>query len=139
MYGQASRLGSFTKRLELLRHPGQGFRKQDSRFLRGRTSVFLKVGTQGADRAPAARKSFTVLDLDVHESAKPLFGCAGIAKLREELLKSPEAQLNDGAADFVLALEVVIDVAQRYAGLLGNVRQRGACKSIEIGSLLRGL
>jgi hypothetical protein len=74
MYGQASGIGSFANRFELLLHPGQGFCEQDSRFLCCCTSAFLQFGTQGSDRAAAARQGFTVLNLDVYKSAEALLG-----------------------------------------------------------------
>ena len=76
MYGQASGIGPFANRFELLLHPGQGFCEQDSRFLCSRTAVFPQFGTQGSDRAAAARQGFTVPDLDIHKSAKALLGGA---------------------------------------------------------------
>src|SRR5215467_4702633 len=139
MQGETTGLRSLVKRQKLFLHPGQGFRKQDLRFFCCRTAVFLKLGTQGADRAAAVRQPFTVFDLDVHESAKPLPGCTALAKLGEELLESRNTQLDDGAADFVLGLEVVVDVAYWHSGLFCDVRNRGASESIEIGGLLRGL
>jgi hypothetical protein len=73
MYGEASGLCSFAKLLELLRHPIQSFREQNPRFLCYRATVFLQFRAQSADRAATSRKGFTVLNLDVHKGAKPVF------------------------------------------------------------------
>src|ERR1700739_514648 len=130
MYGQASGIGPFANRLELLLHPGQGFCEQDSRFLCRRAAVFLQFGTQGSDRAAAARQGCAVPNLDVYKSAQTLLGGACLTEVLQQVLESRNAQLNDGVANFVLGLEVVVDVAHRNPSFVRNVSNRGTAESI---------
>ena len=100
--------------------------------------VFLQFGTQGSDRAATARQGSAVHNLDVYKSAEALLGGACFTEVLQQVLESRNAQLNNGVANLVLGLEVVVDVAQRNPSLLRNVSNRGAAESIEIGGLFGG-
>ena len=63
MYGQASGIGPFANRFELLLHPGQGFCEQDSRFLCSRTAVFLQFGRKVPTGQPLRAKASRFLIL----------------------------------------------------------------------------
>src|SRR6266403_758365 len=89
--------------------------------------MLLQFGTQSSDRTAAARQPLAVLDLDLYELAQPFSGRVCFVELLQQPLESRKAQLDDGVANLVLRLEVVVDVAQRNSGLLGDVGDRRGC------------
>jgi hypothetical protein len=112
MYGQASGIGSFANRFELLLHPGQGFCEQDSRFLCRCTAVFLQFGTQVPTGQPLRAKASRFLILMSTNPQRHSFGEFALLRSCNKFLNR-ETRSSTMRRQSHLGLEVIVDVAQR--------------------------
>src|SRR5207245_2468392 len=103
-----------------------------------RATALMQFGTQGSDRTATARQPVAIFDLYLDKATEPLFGRIRLVQFLQQLPESRKTQLDDGIANLVLGLEVVVDIAQGDAGFLGDIGDRGGGEAVPISDLLRG-
>src|SRR6266446_1687302 len=108
---------------ELLLKPTHGLIEERRGFLRESAALLVQLCAQPAKRASSARKLLPVPMNGVHKSKQPLLRRTQAVPLRPGCAKLLEAPLHHGFGEFFLGFEVVVDIAYRHAGRLGDVRQ----------------
>src|SRR6202790_912115 len=108
---------------ELLLKPTHRFSEEHRGFLRESAALLLQLRAQPAKRASSARQLLPVAVNALHESKQPLLGRTQPVHLIPECAKLRQTPLHDGLAEFVLGLEVVVNIPYRDTGGFGDVRQ----------------
>ena len=85
-----------------------------------------------------ARQGPAILDLGLNKGAEPLFGGFPLFELLQQLPEARNAQVDNGVADLILGLEVVVDVAEWDPGLFGDVGDGRVAKAKAISALFGG-
>src|SRR5260370_8488859 len=124
---------------ELLLQPTHGLIEERRGFLRESTALPVKPRAQPAKRASSARKLLPVPMNGVHKSKQPLMRRIEGGPLRPRCAKLLEAPLHHGFGEFFLGFEVVVDIADRHASRLGDVRQTRLSETASISQLGRSL
>src|ERR1700731_1724196 len=107
---------------ELLLEPTHGLSEERRGFLRESAALLVQLRAQPAQRASSARQLFPVAVNALHESEQPLLGRTQPVQLFAECPKLPQPPLHDRLAEFVLGLEVVVNIPYRDIGGFGDVR-----------------
>src|SRR6202030_4600777 len=107
---------------ELLLKPTHGLSEERRGFLRESAALFVQLRAQPAKRASAARQLLPVAVNALHESKQPLLGRTQPVHLVPECAKLRQTPLHNGLAEFVLGLEVVVNIPYRDTGGVGDVR-----------------
>src|SRR3984893_2483 len=107
---------------ELLLKPTHGFTEESGGFLRERAALLVQLRAQPAKRASSARQLLPVAVNALHESKQPLLGRTQPVHLVPECAKLRQTPLHDGLAEFVLGLEVIVNIPYRDMGGFGDVR-----------------
>src|SRR6266481_5488380 len=124
---------------ELLLKPTHGLIEERRGFLRESAALPVQLRAQPAKRASSARKLLPVPMNGVHKSKQPLLRRTQAVPLRPGCAKLLEAPLHHGFGEFFLGFEVVVDIAYRHAGRLGDVRQTRLSETASIRQLRRSL
>src|SRR6266446_6108342 len=124
---------------ELLLKPTHGLIEERRGFLRESAALLVQLCAQPAKRASSARKLLPVPMNGVHKSKQPLLRRTQAVPLRPGCAKLLEAPLHHGFGEFFLGFEVVVDIAYRHAGRLGDVRQTRLSETASIRQLRRSL
>src|SRR3984893_9468583 len=107
---------------ELLLKPTHGLIEERRGFLRQSAALLVQLRAQPAKRASSARQLLPVAVTAFHESKQPLPGRTQPVHLFPECAKLRQTPLHDRLAEFVLGLEVVVNIPYRDMGDLGDVR-----------------
>src|ERR1700688_1535689 len=107
---------------ELLLKPPHGFTEERGGFLRERAALPVQLRAQPAKRASSARQLLPVAVNALHESKQPLLGRTQPVHPVPECAKLRQTPLHNGFAEFVLGLEVVVNIPYRDTGGFGDVR-----------------
>jgi len=137
--GESAGCGTFAEGLELSFHPSEGVGEKDGGFFGDWARVLVEFGAEGADGAAAAGEFITIFDFGLDEGAKAVFGIAGLVELLEQLAEAGDADIQDGAVQFVFRLEVVVDVAERDASFFSDVGEGGLGEAVAVGGFFGGL
>src|SRR6266404_9229418 len=124
---------------ELLLKPTHGLIEERRGFLRESAALPVQLRAQPAKRASSARKLLPVPMNGVHKGKQPLLRRTQAVPLRPGCAKLLEAPLHHGFGEFFLGFEVVVDIAYRHAGRLGDVRQTRLSETASIRQLRRSL
>src|ERR1700736_103024 len=95
---------------ELLLKPTHGLTEERRRFLRESAALLVQLRAQLAKRASSARQLLPVVVNPLHERQQPLLGRTQPVQLVPECAKLRQTPLHDGLAEFVLGLEVVVNI-----------------------------
>src|ERR1700680_2614582 len=101
---------------ELLLKPTHGLIEERRGFLRESAALLVQLREQPAERASSARQLLPVAVNALHESKQPLFGRTQPVYLFPERAKLCQTPLHNGLAEFVLGLEVVVNIPYRDTG-----------------------
>src|ERR1700681_841428 len=104
---------------ELLLKPTHGLSEERRGFLRESAALPVQLRAQPAKRASSAGQLLPVAVNALHESQQPLLGRTHPVQLVPECAKLRQTPLHDGLAEFVLGLEVVVDISYRAPGGFG--------------------
>ena len=107
---------------ELLLKSTHGLSEERRGFLRERAALLVQLRAQPAKRASSARQLLPVAVNALHERKQPLFGRTQPVDLFPECAKLRQTPLHDGLAEFVLGLEVVVNIPYRDMGGFRDVR-----------------
>src|SRR6202011_6374614 len=124
---------------ELLLKPTHGLSEERRGFLRERAALLVQLRAPPAKRASSARQLLLVAVNALHESKQPLLGRPQPVHLFPECAKLRQTPLHDGLAEFVLGLEVVVNISYRDTGGFGDVRQARFSETVLIRQLHGGL
>src|SRR5882757_2662641 len=108
-------------RPKLILYPRKRLSEECRRFLRERPAFLVQLGAKRPKGAPSARKHITVLKSILDTRLKAFFRGTRPVPLFPQYLKFQQALLHNGRADFLFCLEVVVDVADRDLGRLGDI------------------
>src|SRR5712671_5410769 len=124
---------------ELLLKPTHGLSEERRGLLRESAALLVQLRAQPAKRASSARQLLPVAVNALHESKQPLLGRAQPVHLVPECAKLRQTPLHDGLAEFVLGLEVIVNIPYRDMGGFGDVREAGLSETVLIRQLHGGL
>src|SRR6266852_2810826 len=123
---------------ELLLKPTHGLSEERRGFLRESATLLVQLRAQPAKRASSARQLLPVAVNALHESKQPLLGRTQPVHLFPECAKLRQTPLHNGLAEFVLGLEVVVNIPYRDMGGFGDIRQARFQRN-ELGGYRRSL
>src|ERR1700692_1141689 len=106
---------------ELLLKPTHGLSEERRGFLRESAALLVQLRAQATKRASSARQLLPVAVNALHESKQPFLGRTQPVNLFPECVKLCQTPLHDGLAEFVLGLEVVVNISYRDVGGFGDV------------------
>src|SRR5580704_17584327 len=95
---------------ELLLKPTHRLSAEHRGFLRESAALVVQLRAQPAKRASSARQLLPVAENALHERKQPLLGRTQPVQLLPECAKLRQPPLHDGLAEFVLGLEVVVNI-----------------------------
>src|SRR6202049_450455 len=101
---------------ELLLKPTHGLSEERRGFLRESAALLVQLRAQPAKRASSARQLLPVAVNALHESKQPILGRTQPVHLFPEWAKLCQTPLHNGLAEFVLGLEVVVNIPYRDTG-----------------------
>src|SRR6202163_2360840 len=107
---------------ELLLKPTHGFTEERGGFLREGAALLVQLRAKPAKRASSARQLLPVAVNALYESKQPLLGRTQPVRLFPECAKLRQTPPHDGLAEFVLGLEVIVNIPYRDMGGFGDVR-----------------
>src|SRR5258708_23719189 len=108
-------------RPKLILYPRKRLSEECRRFFRERPAFLVQLGTKRPKGAPSACKHIPVLKRILDTRLKAFFRGTRPVPLFPQRPKFQQALLHDGLADFILCLEVVVDVADRVLGRLSDI------------------
>jgi len=79
------------------------------------------------------------LDFYLNEGAQSHFWGRRFVQLVEQFPEARNAKVDNGAANFILGFEVVVDIAQRNPGLLGDICDSRRAEPVLVGDFFGGL
>src|SRR5689334_20979626 len=121
--------------LELFLQPSHRLVEKRRGLLREITALFMQLGTQGAKRTSSTCKLFSVPFDGFEESKEALLWRTQRAQLLPERSKLFQPPLHYGFGEFFLGLEIVVNIAYRNMGSLGNVGKAGLSETALIREL----
>src|SRR5260370_30850822 len=124
---------------ELPLKPPHGLSEERRGFLRESTALLVQLGTQAAQRTSPTRKLLPVPMSAFHKCKQPLLRRTQPVHLVSECAKLRQTPLHDGLTEFVLGLEVVVNIPHRDMGGFGDVREAGLSETVLIRQLHGGL
>src|ERR1700694_348945 len=124
---------------ELLLKPTHGFREEHRGFLRESAALLVQLRAQPAKRASSARQLLPAAVNVLHESQQPLLRRTQSVYLFPECAKLRQTPLHDGLAEFVLGLEVIVNIPYWDTGGFGDVRPARFSETVHIRRLHGGL
>src|SRR2546426_12565398 len=95
---------------ELLLKPTHGLSEERRGLLRESAALLVQLRAQLTKRASSARQLLPVAVNALHERQQPLFGRTQPVDPFPECAKLRQTPLHDGLAEFVLGLEVVVNI-----------------------------
>src|SRR5580698_2070238 len=102
-------------------------------------ALFVELGAEASEGTSGARKLVLVPMHAVHERKQSLFRRTQPAQLVAERPKLRQTPLDDGLAQFVLGLEIVVDISYRDIGVFGDIREAGFSEAPQVRELRRSL
>src|SRR5260370_13234730 len=102
-------------------YPRKRLSESCRRFFRERPAFLLQLGTKLPKGAPSACKHIPVLKRILDTRLKAFLRRTRPVPLFPQRLKFQQALLHNGLADFIFRLEVVVHVADRDLGRLGDI------------------
>src|SRR6266853_5174707 len=96
---------------ELLLKPTHGLSEERCGFLRESAALLVQLGTQAAQRTSPTRKLLPVPMNAFHKCKQPLLRRTQPVHLVSECAKLSQTPLHDGLTEFVLGLEVVVNIS----------------------------
>src|SRR5258705_7209671 len=114
--------------------------REQRRRLLGKSPILLvQFGAESPDRAAAAGEYVLVREHRLHTGAQPLLRRTGLIPGPPQGFEFLQALLDNRFADRLFRLEVVIDIAQRYLGLLRDIGEARLPEPVPVGHLHGGL
>ncbi len=108
-------------RPKLILYPRKRLSEECRRFFRERSAFLVQLGAKRPKGAPSACKHIPVPKRILDTRLKAFFRGTRPVPLFPQRLKFQQALLHNGLADFIFCLEVVVDVAYRDLGRLGDI------------------
>src|ERR1700704_2171487 len=108
-------------RPKLILYPRKRLSEECRRFFREWPAFLVQLGAKRPKGAPSACKHISVPKRILDTRLKSFFRGTRPVPLFPQRLKFRQALLHNGLADFIFCLEVVVDVADRDLGRLGDI------------------
>jgi len=121
--GKLSRLVFFAHRPELRREPRQCVGEEPGGLLGKRSAFFLQFGAERPDRTSVPSQVPAIVDRHLDECHETRLRGSVPVPLPLERAEVGGSLLDQGLADRILRLEVVVDIPERYVGSTGDVRE----------------
>src|SRR5258708_39939054 len=108
-------------RTKLILYPRKRLSEECRRFFRERPAFLVQLGAKRPKGAPSACKHIPVLKRILDTRLKAFFRGTRLVPLFPQRPKFQQALLHNGLANFIFRLEVVVHVADRDLGRLGDI------------------
>src|SRR5579883_1276307 len=95
----------------------------------------MQFRAQGSDGTSAACEHLPVVECHLHECAKPVGRGIHCVELLLKQFYLREMRCNNRRPNLFLGLEVIIDIAERHLGLLGDIRKTRLPESVLVAEV----
>src|SRR5216683_1619838 len=135
MDSKSARVVSMSIRPKLILYPRNRLSEECRRFFRERPAFLVQLGTKRPKGAPSVCKHIPVLKRILDTRLKAFLRGTRLVPLFAQRPKFQQALLNNGLADFIFCLEVVVDVADWDLGRRSDIGEARLPESTSVRQL----